>query len=202
MTDNPFPPRLRVASVVRRWSIIWTHAPDNIAAHSFFTIYYADAIARLIDWPGDKYRLVMGATLHDMDECVTGDIVGVVKHEIIEPQRAGRFVNYKMMETMTAVEKLREDYHYPTRDPEMRQIHAIIKAADRLDALLFALVERALGNKIIEVRIPSLTQRLDEAWFRMREFVAEDQLMNLWETVVMAAVNDHSNPANYDVDRK
>lgn len=195
---SPFPVRLRAASIVGRWSIIWTHAPDNVATHSFFAIYYAIVIADLLKSKVDRGKLAVITVLHDLDELFTGDIVGVVKRSIVDEVAAAKFVRRKMREVTPGLIVMENEYNDVDKyGVSLDDIATIIKAADRLDALFFALAEVALGNRIIEARLPSLTSRLDEAW---RNLPADEQtLHDLWETYISPAIAAHMLPANYDI---
>lgn len=187
---------MRAASIVSRWSVIWTLQPDNVAQHTFFVAVYTRLIADLIGWEGNRARLLTYALVHDADELITGDTVGVVKHEIIDPVRNDRFVARKLEELAPSLADLHHDslVNYPELALEIK---AIVRAADRLDALFFMLMEGALGNQIIRARVPSGTERLREAWFKMP---ANDiRLLNLWNDVILPAIDEHSNPANYDI---
>lgn len=192
-----FPVRLRAASVVERWSVIHTIKRDNIAAHSWYVVVYCLLIARLIGWQGNLARLLTEAALHDLEECVTGDIVGVVKHEIIDARKNSDFISRKLgalMPSLVGIElphDLDETFH---QDYEYKQI---IKAADRLDALFFMLGEQALGNQIIAARVPPAMDRLKEAWFNLP---CEDirKLTTWWDTV-LPAVEAHKNAGSYDI---
>lgn len=192
-----FPVRLRAASVVERWSVIHTIKRDNIATHSWYVVVYCLLIARLTGWQGNLARLLTEAALHDLEECVTGDIVGVVKHEIIDARKNSNFVSRKLSELMPSLvgielpHELGETFH---QDYEYKQI---IKAADRLEALFFMLGEQALGNAIIAARVPPAMDRLKEAWFSLP--CEEMKRLNTWNGTVLPAVEAHKDTNAYDV---
>lgn len=188
--DNPFPVRLRVASIVPRWSIVHHLKPDYLSSHSFFVSIYAFQIAGLIGWQGDRGHLLWSALTHDLDELITGDIVGPVKREIIDARKTSDFIGRKMMELMPGL----------NIKPWMGDdCHLIVKAADQLDALLWAIGEQVLGNGIIASRIPSCKKKFEEAWYALPG-LAEDQLLELWEDVVTPAVWNHQDLNMYDIE--
>ena len=181
--NHYFPPELRTASIVHRWSIVRTLERDNVANHTFYVTIYARGIARLIKWEGDYEKLMMKALTHDLDETITGDIVSPVKAQIIDETKAGVYVGALLDERLPGFASM-----IRTADPEM---DAIIKAADRLDALLFLINEGKLGNSIVRHRTSDAEHKLYEAWLRLP---CEDtmELNNTWR-VVSAAVGNHNN---------
>lgn len=185
---NPifFPPELRTASVVSRWSIVWTLTRDNVANHSFYVALYAYQIARILSWTGPLDRLMFAALVDDLDETITGDIVSPVKEEIVDKSRSERFIRNQLRERMGL---LMETYDHIRSCRQWSEIKAIIKVADRLDALLFLIVEHRLGNSVIEKRIPSALDRLTEAWFSLPW--DRDHLGRMWNECIYPAIRDH-----------
>lgn len=78
-----FEVEFRLFSEVRRWATI-RNSGQKLAEHSFFVALYADQIATLIDWQGDRGALMLHALLHDIDELITGDIPGNWKRKAAE----------------------------------------------------------------------------------------------------------------------
>lgn len=69
-------------SHVPRWAIVPHTRLQSVADHSFRVAIIADEIRRKAKLDHDKVRplnLLWGALVHDIDECVTGDIPGPVK---------------------------------------------------------------------------------------------------------------------------
>lgn len=192
-----FPTRMRAASILPRWSLIWTVNRDTVSSHSFFVAYYAYEIASLLEWDGPMEDLLLKAILHDMDELVTGDIVAPVKRRIIDETRAKEFVHAKMRELVPRVYFLLEAIDAGSRSHE---IDCILKAADRLDAMFFAQMEVGMGNRVIASRLPLCYEKLVDAWFDLparNEF----QLQRLWDDHIKPAIQEHGNPAAYDIDK-
>lgn len=188
--------RLRAASIVKRWSIIWTLQPDNIAEHSFFVALYSRQIAKLIGWEGDYSLLYEWALIHDLDELVTGDIVGTVKHNIIDPKKNSDFISIKMNEQLSEIHNMRiglQDH------PDFRDVAKIVKAADRLDATLFVIKEMALGNQIIGSRVYTSKDRLRDVWFKLPHTPSlVGVLYDTWN-IVDNAITQHMESINYDI---
>lgn len=188
-----FPSELRTMSVVPRWSVLWTLNRDVLANHSYYVAMYARSVARTIDWNGNYAMLLFLALTHDLDETVTGDIVSVVKSEILDQHRCDDFVDLKMRERMPG---LMSEIDYILGDPtnkahqrEIDEAWRVITVADRLDALLFLIGEQRMGNGVIAPRIPSAEARLLSAWHELP--APKDKLEMLWSTVMKPVIRNH-----------
>lgn len=185
-----FPSALRTVSVVTRWSVIRTHGKDTIADHSYRVAMYADEIARLIKWKVDDYKahywLMRYALIHDLDEIFTGDIVILVKSEIIDKDRAAHFVASRMQKYMPGIAgQFAEIASLSYAD----DIKKIIKAADWLDSLLFIIGEQHMGNTAIERYEAYSLDNLKEAWLCLP--CQPGQLAELWLSEIQKAIHSH-----------
>lgn len=198
MSNLPFPPELRTASIVPRWSIVWTLNKDYVSNHSFFVTMYAVSIARLIGWKGPFDCLMYDALIHDLDETITGDIVSPVKKEILDRLKAAAYVQSKMRSRLSymlnTVAWLWGRSVLYTNDAD---IPLILKAADRLDALLFLIVEQRLGNTVIGPRIPDALQQLKDAWWRLPGL--SHHVMTTWTTEVLPSIEAHKAEGGFGV---
>lgn len=188
-----FPPELRTASIVPRWSVVWTLTRDTVANHSYYVTMYARSVARVIDWSGGYALLMFLALTHDLEETATGDIVSPVKSEILDENRYNDFVMHMMQTRLPGVydeiERLLGDPANGARAREVAEAWAIIKVADRLDALLFLTGEQRMGNGVIAPRIPSAEARLLSAWHELP--APKDKLEMLWSTVMKPVIRNH-----------
>lgn len=188
-SSTPFPPELRTMAIVPRWSIVHVTQKDTVASHSYFVTVYAMMIARTIRWEGPKDYLMFSALMHDLDESITGDVVGPIKEYIIDPDRMNDYVDNKINERF---ESLVHEHYALEEQCRMRQIEeadAIIKAADRLDAVLFLIMELRRGNTTIEPLIKTATNRLEASW-RELPMSKSDQDMT-WQVLVLPALALH-----------
>lgn len=178
-----FPPELRVMTTVPRWSIVHTLTRDSVANHSYYVAMYSHSIAQLIEWQGDYGALLFYALAHDLEETVSGDLVSPVKDEIIDNARARAYLDSKMRErfpfVMDKLEKL----------PNKTNIVKIVQAADKLDAYIFLLTEKRLGNGVIAPHLPRAKERFHVRWFNLP--VAASLLRELWDTAVIPALEMH-----------
>lgn len=196
MRKLAFPPELRTASIVPRWSIVWTLNKDYVSNHSFFVTMYAVSIARLIEWKGRLDFLMYEALTHDLDETVTGDIVSPVKREIVDKARADDYVTQQLDCRMPFIFDIYEDL-CGDHGEQLDDVTKIVKAADRLDALLFLVVERRLGNTVIGPRIPDAQTGLEAAW---RNLPGRQDLINAtWQLEVLPAIEAHGAEGGFGV---
>lgn len=193
-----FPPEFRTASVVPRWSIVWTLTRDTLSNHSFFVALYANQIARMIEWNGPVAMVLWRGLTHDLDETITGDIVAPVKKEIVDTDRAQGYILGQMQERMaTVIDQNTEWMDYDMHDDKRwKEAGRIVKAADRLDALLFLTVEKRMGNGVVAPRIPEVYEGLRASW---QELPADSKkLAALW-IEVKDAVTEHATSGGFGV---
>lgn len=196
---SSFPAELRTLSVVSRWNIVWTLTNDTVANHSFFVTLYAREIAQIINWPGPMADLMFYALMHDAEEFVTGDIVGPTKREIVDNDRAKAYIQAKMGERVP--KQAREIDRIEHTEGWGEQIKLIVKAADRLDALLFLTMEKRLGNGVIAPLIPDMWKMMRESWNALpwpREYSTYD-IDGLYHQHVATDVQRHEKHGGYGV---
>lgn len=197
-----FPPELRTASIVPRWSVVWTLTRDTVANHSYYVTMYARALAHLVEWSGNWSALMFLALTHDLDETITGDIVSPVKREVLDQDRAEQYIDLKMRERMPAIIDEITAIHdeldgNQAKSRMLDEVWTIIDVADRLDALLFLIGERRMGNGVIAPRIPDAQSRLYNSFMKLP--AGEDKLQLLWNTVMMPVIRAHEEQGGHGV---
>lgn len=196
-----FPPELRTASVVPRWSVVWTLNRDTVANHSYYVTIYTRKIAQMLDWPGNWGALLFLALTHDLDELITGDLVSPVKAEILDSERAADYIELKMKERlpdiMSEIQSITNCDGNPAKEKMVDECWRIIKAADRLDAVLFLTGERRMGNAVIEPRIIDAQNRCYSAWLELP--AGAEVLQELWHTVMLPAIKAHEDTGGHGV---
>ncbi len=144
---------IRSLMTVGRFSVYKCHFREDVAQHSYFTAVYAMILADLERGKGtevDVEKLLRMALLHDAEEARTGDIHHPFKHqdapfaETLDNRALEWFEN--LMGGLP--EDLAHDYIRLRR--ASREVSAneagILKAADKIEALLWAYEEYLLGN--------------------------------------------------------
>ncbi len=159
--NNLFPPELRTASVVQRWSIVRTFNPDSVANHSFYVTFYALQIARLIEWPGPYADLTFMALMDDVEETFTSDIISPVKHQIVDEYKLGEFVSKQMKTRLPLIEAQLDAI---AESMWGVSIERIIKVADKVDAVLYLITEIRMGNEVLRPLLNDAMENLVVAW--------------------------------------
>lgn len=164
--NNLFPPELRTAAVVQRWSIVRTFNPDSVSNHSFFVAFYSLQIARLINWAGPHADLTFVALMHDIEETITGDIVSPVKHAIIDEGASDNFISEQMKSRLPLVET---QLGVIMESAWGSSIERIVKVADKVDAVLYLTTEIRMGNAVLQPLYNDALKNLQEAWILLGE---------------------------------
>lgn len=188
--NNLFPPELRTAALVDRWSIVRTIGRDSVAHHSYFVSIYAVQIARLINWSGPLGDLTYYALMHDIEEVITGDLLGPVKRAIVDDIKFGQFIHDKMREHVPLVDIQMDAIVESARGHE---IQAIVKVADKVDAVLFLLIETAMGNMRLLPLYRDALLNLETAWYALSEIMDEDpeRYRDTWDNELYPALQAH-----------
>jgi len=156
---------------VGRFSVYKCHFREDVAQHSFLTAMYAMILADLEKRRGgvvDVERLLRMALLHDAEEARTGDVHHPFKHQ---DKAFAESLDSRALEwfegLMGALPNDLADYYIQlrrtSRDLTIGESN-ILKAADKIEALLWAYEEYMLGNQ--EVRnariVEDILSKLDE----------------------------------------
>ncbi|MEF9852735.1 MAG: 5'-deoxynucleotidase [Hydrogenoanaerobacterium sp.] len=152
MKKNSFFALLARTKYISRWGLMRSLRQENLAEHSLEVAQLAHALAllgnRRLGKSYDIGRVVLCAMYHDASEIITGDLPTPIKY-----YSEGLKENYKALEK-TALQSiksglpddLQEDYDEVLccKDTE---ILAIVKAADKLSALIKCVEEERGGNR-------------------------------------------------------
>lgn len=159
--NSLFPPELRTAAVVKRWSIARLFYKDSVAEHSFFVAFYALQVARLVNWAGPYADLTFAALIDDVEETFTSDIISPVKRQIVDEGALANFVSDQMKERLPLIEPQLDAIY----DSEWgSSIHRIVKVADKVDAALHLIMEQRMGNVVIKPMFDDVMENLVIAW--------------------------------------
>ena len=135
---------------IHRWGLMRATAPENLSEHTLEVAYLSHALVELgnrrLGKDLDPGKAVLYALYHDCSEILTGDMPTPVKYGSDQLRSA-----YKEVERQAAgrlLEKLPEDLaegYAPwfVIPPAYEQV---VKAADKLSALIKCLEEKKLGN--------------------------------------------------------
>lgn len=137
---------------IARWGLMRNSRPENIAEHSLevaiITHLLCELRNRRFGGNVDVFKAVLTAVYHDVPEIITGDLPTPVKYYDPEIKAAYKRVEHAAVDKLISSipEDLRGGYA-PLFDEEADpEIAAIVKAADKLSALIKCIEERRSGN--------------------------------------------------------
>lgn len=182
---NTFFSMLARMKYINRWALMRNSYKENISEHSLEVAILAHALAvigkKRLQRDYDIEHIVMLAIYHDCTEIITGDMPTPVKYGNQQIQSA-----YKQMEREAAYrllnmlpEDLREEYEpFFAERPEDGKAHHIVKAADKLSALIKCIEEEKAGNQEFQKAKESIERAVygmdcPEAEIFCREFLPE-----------------------------
>lgn len=139
---------------INRWGLMRNTRSENICEHSLETALLAHALATIGNEKfGKQYladRAAMLAVLHDASEIITGDLPTPVKYHSEEIRKAYGEVEELAVEHLVSMlpEELRPPYRelMTMTGEQDQELLPIVKAADKLSALIKCVEERRSGN--------------------------------------------------------
>ena len=150
MSYNFFPMVSRMR-YINRWGLMRNTRQENIQEHSHQVAVLAHALAvienRYFGGQVDPGAVAVAALYHDASEILTGDMPTPIKYDNPDIQNAYKAVERvaegKLLSMLPP--ELRMDYEEVITIPDP-QIHALVKAADKLSAYLKCVEELKAGN--------------------------------------------------------
>lgn len=153
---------------INRWALMRNVRQENISEHSNDVAVIAHALAVIkntrFDGNLNPDRAAFLGLYHDMTEIITGDMPTPVKYhsedmrrefQKIEDNAASRLLNM-LPEDMRAYY---EDAFFPKKDDEY--LWKIVKAADKLSALIKCIEELTAGNNEFKQAMQSTKQAIE-----------------------------------------
>ena len=141
---------------IERWALMRSSRPENLSEHSLEVAMIAHALAvignvrygRHLD--ADKAALI--GLYHDASEIITGDMPTPVKYFNADIRSAYKGVEFVANERLLSQlpEDLRpayEDIFHKSADPDELLLRRMVKAADKLSALIKCIEEERSGNQ-------------------------------------------------------
>ena len=143
---------IRSLMTVGRFSVYKCHFREDVAQHSYYTALYAMVLADLERRRGtsvDVERLMRMALLHDAEEARTGDIHHPFKHQDVafaEVLDSRAFEWFGKVLSGLPPDLGKEYMAFRKAEREASTEGELLKAADKIEALLWAYEEYLLGN--------------------------------------------------------
>ena len=152
VNETPFFALMSRMRYISRWGLMRSSIPENIQEHSHETAVFAHALglirSEILGAPCDPERLAVLALYHDASEILTGDLPTPIKYHDGAIRTAYKDVERLAEERLISMlpEKLRGAYRASIR-PASGDEERLIKAADKLSALVKCIEERKAGNR-------------------------------------------------------
>ena len=137
---------------ISRWGLMRSSIPENIQEHSHETAVFAHALglirSEIFGKECDAEHLAVLALYHDASEILTGDMPTPIKYHDKAIRSAYKDVERLAEERLISLlpEGLRKSYQASIR-PAAADEERLIKAADKLSALVKCIEERKAGNR-------------------------------------------------------
>lgn len=156
----------RRAGFILRWHARQTQRQESLAEHHYFVLHDAlvilDALRhyKIFEKLGleepDELKILLMAHFHDAPEFESGDVSGAAKRDFPDLARAVRKVDRKITDNLLfrglpddMAERYRSHVRQMTHQEYRTLEQQIVKYADKLEALLFAKTEVAIGNTLM-----------------------------------------------------
>ena len=154
---------------IKRWGLMRNAMEENVATHSWGggTLASSLAIIGNRDFGGqvNADRIAAAALYHDATEVITGDMPTPVKYHSQVMREAFGDIEHKAEAELLALlpADLQEDFAPYVRESGWEQEEKeLIKAADRLSALLKCQAEMQAGNKEFEPAAGHILKKLED----------------------------------------
>ena len=150
---NKFFGMLSRMKYINRWGLMRNTINENIAEHSLDVAIIAHSLAVIGNtYYGkniDSERVAVLAMFHDTTEIITGDLPTPIKYFAPEIKTAYKdveaFAGRQLLATLPDEMKIQyEDIILPNKDEA--ELWKIVKAADKISALIKCVEELAMGN--------------------------------------------------------
>ncbi|MBQ7123210.1 MAG: 5'-deoxynucleotidase [Oscillospiraceae bacterium] len=169
MSESRFYAYISRMKHIFRWSLMKNSRQESLSEHSLDTAVVAHCLGllrkRRFEKECDVERLVMLAMYHDCSEILTGDMPTPIKYYNPEIKEAYKKVetvaNKKLLDMLP--DDLRPDYEplfdHSDEDPELLKL---LKAADKISALIKCVEEENSGNREFSKAKTSITESILE----------------------------------------
>ncbi len=154
---------------IDRWALMNNTTKENIAEHSHSVAVIANALAlignKIFGKSYNAERAALLALFHDTTEVITGDMPTPVKYYNEEIKSVYKDIEHIAGERLLSMlpEEFRADYK-PCFEPQPqdKELWALVKAADKIGALIKCIEEYRMGNREFEKAMESQQKKIDE----------------------------------------
>ncbi len=153
MSESKFFAVISRMKYINRWALMRNTISENISEHSLETAFIAHVLALIrnkrFGGSVDPERCALLAMYHDTTEIITGDLPTPVKYYSREIRGAYDEIEQNAKKTLISYlpDDLKEEFEpLFCRTEKEAELWDIVKAADKLSALIKCLEERQMGN--------------------------------------------------------
>lgn len=166
--SNNFFAMVNRMKLIDRWALMRNTSKENIAEHSHSVAVIAHALALIGNKKfGKSYNAERAAVLalyHDTTEVITGDMPTPVKYYNDEIKNAYKSIEQTAGERLLSMlpDEFREDY-LPVFEvqEEDAELWKLVKAADKISALIKCIEETRMGNREFEIALKAQEKKID-----------------------------------------
>ena len=175
---------------IDRWALMPNTQKENIAEHSHSVAVIAHALAligkREFGKDYDENRVAVLALFHDTTEVITGDMPTPVKYYNDEIKSV-----YKKIEAVAGqrlLSMLHDEYkadYEPMfeHSEEDRELWLLVKAADKISALIKCIEENRMGNREFDIALKAQEQKIADIDIPEVKFFSEHFLKSYYLTL-------------------
>ena len=175
---------------IDRWALMPNTQKENIAEHSHSVAVIAHALAligkREFGKDYDENRVAVLALYHDTTEVITGDMPTPVKYYNDEIKSV-----YKKIEAVAGqrlISMLPDEYkadYEPMfeHSDEDRELWLLVKAADKISALIKCIEENRMGNREFDIALKAQEQKIADIDIPEVKFFSEHFLKSYYLTL-------------------
>lgn len=155
--------------LIDRWALMRNTSKENIAEHSHSVAVIAHALALIGNKKfGKNYdvqRAALLALYHDTTEVITGDMPTPVKYYNDDIKNVYKDIEHIAGERLLHMlpDEFRGDYRpFFEAEEADRELWALVKAADKISALIKCIEEHRMGNLEFETALKAQEQKIAE----------------------------------------
>lgn len=188
--NNHFFAMVNRMKFIDRWSLMNNSNKENIAEHSHSVAVIAHALAVIGNKKfGKSYnaeRTALLAMYHDTTEVITGDMPTPVKYYNDDIKNVYKDIEHIAGERLLAMlpDEFREDYvPFFEKQDEDKDLWVLVKAADKIDALIKCIEETRMGNKEFEKALITQQEKIDKINLSEVQYFKEHFLTSYYLTL-------------------
>ncbi|MDD6619524.1 MAG: 5'-deoxynucleotidase [Eubacteriales bacterium] len=166
--NNSFFAMVNRMKYIDRWALMNNSTKENIAEHSHSVAVIAHALALIgnkkFDKNYDAQRVAVLALYHDTTEVITGDMPTPVKYYNDDIKNVYKDIERIAGDRLLSMlpEDFREDYKpFFEHNEEDKELWLLVKAADKISALVKCIEEDRMGNREFERALEAQRKIID-----------------------------------------